>query len=339
MKKLSLLLILLFFPLMAFEPHPVTPYPVLGYQEVSFFDKLQNVERQLLIWYPVDPVEKGTPSTYAWDVFNLAVNAQIQKSNVKRPLIIVSHGYTGNPHQLSWLILKLVHEGFIVAAIHHRDLVDGKAHLNLWRRPQDISTVIDQFTLQKISKNADLDKIGLAGFSLGGSTAIWVAGGISSKLDKIIPDFTFANDEDFTKADEALMNIDRSKLSESWKETRVKAIFAMAPAWSWIFDAKSLKNIAIPAYIIAAEKDKVLVTKKNAGYFAENIPHSIYQTIPGRADHFIFATALSPQQKKLISPHGEYNFVIVDDPSIDRQWIQFQVAEEADRFFNFVFKQ
>ena len=38
------------------------------------------------------------------------------------------------------------------------------------------------------------------------------------------------------------------------------------------------------------------------------------------------------------SPHGELDFVLIDDPSIDRHWIQFQVDEEVNRFFNSVFQ-
>src|SRR5262249_26164953 len=130
------LLIILFFPLalMAFEPHPVTPYPVLGFKEIPFFDHFQQINRKLLVWYPVDPQVMGIPSTNPWDVFHVAMNAAPAKASAKRPLIVLSHGYLGNPHGLSWLIRWLVYRGFMVAGIRHTDLMEGRIHVNHWQR-------------------------------------------------------------------------------------------------------------------------------------------------------------------------------------------------------------
>ena len=56
--------------------------------------------------------------------FLVAENAAPARSKIKRPIIVLSHGYTGNPHQLSWLIKGLVNQGFIVLDIQHLDLID-----------------------------------------------------------------------------------------------------------------------------------------------------------------------------------------------------------------------
>lgn len=185
---------------------------------------------------------------------------------------MISHGYLGNPHQLSWLIRGLVHEGYTVAAIHHLDLVEGRLHADHWKRARDITTFLNAFFANPLSQNVNRDKIGVAGYSLGGTTSIWLAGGRTNRLDSLVPGPEFANPREFSRADEALQTLDKQMMSRNWRDPRIKAAFIMAPAWSWLFDEESLHSISIPVYLIAAEADDVIVTKNNAGFFARHIP-------------------------------------------------------------------
>jgi predicted dienelactone hydrolase len=328
--------LLIIFPavLLGFEPYPVTPYPVVGYEEVPFLDADQT-SRNLLIWYPVNPQIQGTVSKNPWDVFNVALGASPKTSETKMPVIVVSHGHGGNPHQLSWLIRHLVYNGYIVLGIEHRDLSNQG---NTWKRPQDISRIIDKFTSHPIANYASLNQIGIAGFSLGGTTAIWLAGGRATKLDHIVPGPKDAYPEEFSGVEASLPSLDMKMLSKSWRDPRIKAVFAMAPAWGWIFDEKSLSQISIPTYLIASSADNVLVTASNAGFFARNIPKSIYQQIPGKVTHYVFISALNEKQQQTLNLPAKWHFLIEDDVSVDRAWIQSEVAEEAARFFNSLFK-
>lgn len=112
----------------------------------------------------------------------------------------------------------------------------------------------------------------------------------------------------------------------------------MAPAWAWIFDEKSLSKISIPIYFIASSADNVLVTQSNAGFFARNVPKSTYQEIPGKANHYVFISALNEKQRQELNLPAKFNFLIEDDVSVDRAWIQSEVSQEATRFFNSLFK-
>lgn len=333
MKQIFLILILFPYYVISFEPKPITPYPVVGYKEIHFFDEFQMAKRNLLIWYPVDPDLPGSPSKDPWDLFQIALNAPFAYSKEKMPVIILSHGYTGSPHQLSWLIRGLVHYGFIVLAIQHLDLDDGKAHANHWRRAVDVGLIINEFTANPVSKQADLGRIGIAGFSLGGTTAVWVAGGRSTKLESLIPGPDYAAPEDYVRANEALPGLNKELMSKDWRDPRVKAAFVMAPGWAWLFDEKSLQNISIPMYFVAAAADKVLVTKNNAGFFAKHTPHAYYQEISGKANHYIFISMLAEGKRKKVDPSRQLGFLFEEDASINRPWIQFQVVDEAVKFF------
>jgi predicted dienelactone hydrolase len=325
--------------LWAFEPLIVTPYPVLGFKEIPFYDDFQKMHRQILVWYPVDPLIEGAPSANPWDMFNVAINAPVAKLPQKSSLVVLSHGYLGNPHQLSWLIRSLIHHGFTVIAIRHNDLMEGRIHANHWQRARDIKIILDQFLSNPFADYVNGNQIAIAGYSLGGTTAIWAAGGKVSKLDALIPGPEFAAIADFARISEALATLNKEMLVKDWREPRIKAAFIMAPAWSWIFDENSLAQISIPTYLIAAEADRVVVTKNNAGLFARYIPHSIYQAIPGKGDHFIFISALNDRQKKMATPNTQFDFLLQDDSSVDRSWIQLQVSEEATRFFKSIFME
>jgi predicted dienelactone hydrolase len=122
-------------------------------------------------------------------------------------------------------------------------------------------------------------------------------------------------------------------MAKDWRDERVKAAFIMAPGWAWIFDEESLRRIPIPTYLIAASADTVLVAKNNAGFFARSIPKALYQEIPGKADHYIFISALNDRQKKRADPEGRLTYLSEDDVSVDRTWIQLQLVEQAVGFF------
>jgi predicted dienelactone hydrolase len=330
--KYLLFFILLPFSIFAFEPHPVTPFPVVGLKKVTFYDDFQQVDRELLAWYPVDPLLRGLPSNDPWDVFNLAVDAPVF-SNGKLPVVVISHGYLGSPQNLSWLILGLVHNGFIVLGMQHRDLMNGKLHVNYWQRAQDVHLMIDQFAVSSLGKSADLKKIGFAGFSLGGTTGILVLGGKASKLDSILPSPEYASHGNLMRDEEAFPTLNKQMMAKDWRDRRIKAGFLMAPAFAWLFEEDQLRQIKTPTYLIAAAEDQVLVTKNNAGFFARSIPNAFFQVIPGKANHYIFVSALNDQQRKKGKPSEKVNFLLENDVSIDRSWIQTQVVEEAARFF------
>lgn len=317
--------------LMGFEPYPITPYPVVGYDEVPFLDETHQMSRDLLIWYPINPQIEGIASKNPWDVFNVAIRAPFKTSEVKVPVIVISHGTGGTPHQLSWLIRQLVYSGYIVIGIKHLDL-----SIN-WQRPQDITTIIDKFSSHPMANHANLNQIGIAGFSLGGTTAISLAGARATKLDSIIPTPKDAYPKEFSWIKAALPSLNKELMSKNWRDPRIKAAFVMAPSWGWIFDEKNLREISIPIYLIASSADDVLVTQSNAGFFARNIPKSTYQEISGKANHYVFISALNEKQRQELDLPPELNFLIEDNVSVDRTWIQSEVSQEATRFFNSVF--
>ena len=181
----------------------------------------------------------------------------------------------------------------------------------------------------------DLNQIGIAGYSIGGTTGIWLTGGRATRLDNFVPTPNDVYPGEFNTAaiEKALPTLDKKNIMQSWKDMRIKAAFLMAPSWAWIFDKDSLQKITIPTYIVASNADNVLVTQSNAGFFSKNIPKSLYQIIPGKVSHYVFISI--PKEKNKLP--SSLSFLIEDAPDIDRRWIQFEVASDASDFFQSVF--
>jgi predicted dienelactone hydrolase len=61
----------------------------------------------------------------------------------------------------------------------------------------------------------------------------------------------------------------------SYKDPRVRAVFAMAPALGPAFEKDSLQAIAIPVEIVAGERDTIVPVDSGAESIASEIPGSL----------------------------------------------------------------
>lgn len=97
------------------------------------------------------------------------------------PLIVLAHGLTGHPSRLSSLMETWAAAGYVVAAPAFPRTNDaqpgGRAAAtegvsDLGQQPGDVSFVIDSLLGSELAENIDAERIGLAGHSLGGATAV-----------------------------------------------------------------------------------------------------------------------------------------------------------------------
>lgn len=161
------------------EPLPLAklgPYGV-GQRTMTFVDPNRN-ERELVteIWYPA-VVPQGQQAKLAEDSTGLR-DAPPDTKGAPYPLILYSHGVSIDRIAQADLKYHLASYGFVVAAMAHKTdaafpLVDGI------HRPLDILFVLDQ--LANLHKGEmvgiiDADYAGVAGYSMGGYTAVAVTG-------------------------------------------------------------------------------------------------------------------------------------------------------------------
>ena len=187
--------------------------------------------------------------------------------NSSTPLIVMSNGLGARRNGLEDVALHLVSHGFAVAIPDHpgsdlarlrqfyagqdRENFDASEYL---QRPQDISFLLNE--LERINPDLNLQKVGIFGYSFGGSTALSLAG---ARLDSA---FLQAD----CQTELGLFNIsllyqcralelpqDETFLA-SFKDDRIVAAYLFVPFGKSLF-GPSLSNVQIPIFWQATDLD------------------------------------------------------------------------------------
>jgi predicted dienelactone hydrolase len=178
------------------------------------------------------------------------------------PLVLFSHGFTGCNTQSVFLMQALAKAGYVVIAPNHRDATCGTARErgnaatrmailhpqepfrdpdkwsdNTYRdRAEDIETVLNEALRPGSFVNVPIDqqRIGIAGHSLGGYTALGLAGGWAA-----------------------------------WKDKRIKAVLALSPHCSPFVVHGNLDHLDVPVMYQGGSRDigeTKIVIEENGAY-------------------------------------------------------------------------
>lgn len=306
-----------------------------------------------LIWYPAGStaVEKpwliGPPGRPFFDGGRVAAGAALASAPAKFPLVVLSHGFGGIAANLAWLGEALAAHGYIAAAVNHpgNNAIDGMTvpgSTLWWLRARDLSAVIDGLLADTtFGPRIDPHRIGAAGHSAGGSTAMQIAGGIASharfsaacatpKADRQCgspPEFP-----DLVAKARTLMQSDPAYRAagtdvRSYRDPRVRAVFAMAPGLAATFVPDSLARIEIPVAIVTGAADERVPVQSNAKVFAANIPNAQLTVFPAPVGHMVFAGICLDAGRRTLPA------VCVDPPGVDRAALEAQTATLANAFF------
>ena len=306
------------------------------------------------VWYPASdnvidrPFEFGHPEP-RFKTNSIAENAPIKASSELYPLILMSHGTGGSALGMGWLGHYLATQGYIAVSVNHHGNNAIEPYLEhgfmlWWERAADFSVLIDLLSVEVdfLIGKIDFERIGFAGFSLGGCTGVLLAGGrcdlnhleafcASNQRDSICDgprEFPTAemNIEHLLNTDDVFYN-SWQQHQLSYKDDRIKAVLIISPALAMAFPDQSLGEIEVPVKVVVTATDNEVPPETNAHRFAEHISGANLEILPGKADHYVFlaeATAAGRQKE----PH-----ICIDDPSVNRRQIHQMVGELAVNFF------
>ncbi len=209
------------------------------------------------VWYPAAPGSRE--SEWRVGIFNAGWNAQkapLSAATTKRALVVLSHGTGGGAAGMAWLAETLASNGYIVAAVNHHGNTAAEPSYQLqgfilvWERARDISVLIDKLLADpQFGAHIDPSRIGVAGFSLGGYTALATVGA------------RFAH--------------------QQWKS------FCAGQPAEPSCNLASLAEVKVPVRIIVGSKDDQAFPDVNARPIASAIPSAEIEIIPN-VTHYTF---------------------------------------------------
>lgn len=271
------------------------------------------------VWYPVDvsapeaPHAIGAPGHPAFIGHPEATGAPIASARARYPLIVLSHGTGGSAESMDWIAAALAASGYVVAGVNHPgntalEPLTRDGFTLWWERATDLSETIDGVLADpELGSRIDPARIGALGFSIGGYTVLELAGARtnlarfmafcrSPAADAIChpPEMDLVRggvDLDAPPSPEAAASIARS--GESYRDPRVRSVFAIAPAVGEAFDAEGLAPIAAPVSILAGSADGIAPVATNAGRIAGLRPDFEFTLVPG-AGHYTFLSPCAP---------------------------------------------
>lgn len=311
-------------------------YPV-GIRQVEFADAHYGPRTlSMAVFYPA-VIDESSTTPFAMPFFTklaLYRDAEIAFDGEKLPLVMLSHGRGSTGLSYAWFAQTLASHGYIVAAPYHwransYDSTIAYLANRLWQRPVDVSLDIDFLLSDPAwSKYVDSGRIGVAGHSQGGFTALWL-GGAKVNRDKYLAfQQGWKSNRQIPAHLRDALPLDPEPALKV-KDPRIKAVFAMAPGVIKAFgmDEEGLKQLDVPAYITVGEGDTQTPPKENSEFAAKHIPHSELVVIPGAVDHEIFVNECDEEGK------NEFPEACKDAPGVDRAAIHGDVGKAALRFF------
>jgi predicted dienelactone hydrolase len=315
---------------------PATPYSV-GMTQVEFSNSATGGRSMnFMLIYPAAPERSAKPfNIFMSSNLHLYKDALPVVDGIRHPLIVFSHGAGGNGSLYAWFGEFLAEHGYIVAMVYHyrANTYDSSAlyvRNRIWQRPHDVSLYISYLLKdKKWGPRIDPGQIGVAGHSQGGFTALWVGGA------EVNPDLFLAyqrgwkNNEMVPAYVREQMSVD-ARPALDVRDTRVKAVFAMAPGdiQGFGMDASGLRRTAVPAYLIVGASDTATPPKENAEYAAKYIPHAQLDVLPGAVGHEVFDNECDQL--------GRDNFpdACIDAPGVNRAELHEYIGTAALRFFD-----
>lgn len=249
------------------------------------------------------------------------------------PLIVLSHGYGGSFSDLHDLAEALADAGFVVAAITHPAERGPGSHADelsaIIERPIDMKRLIS-FMIERWSEHAKIDaaRIGVAGFSRGGYTALALGGGEPDwrKLTAICPPSSPLPYCAGARGNQPVAAI------EPLNDLRIKAAVLLDPAFGPLFLPDGLTHVQVPIQLWASTysgNNLSLdgVSPSNVAAINDALPRPHEYRVADNATHFAF---LPPCHLKT---GQEINIVCLDAPGFDRQVFHRVFTAAVTQFF------
>jgi len=139
---------------------------------------------RILVWYPAASAEAELPADAGSPVFvagTVAAKAAFA-DGLRHPVVLLSHGFGGTGRQMTWLGTALARAGYVAVAVDHPgtngiDGITAQGAYAPWERAGDLTAALELVLGDPaLASHVDRDRVGVAGFSMGGFAAALIVG-------------------------------------------------------------------------------------------------------------------------------------------------------------------
>jgi len=280
---------------------------------------------RITVWYPApDGVDErsldiGPPERPLFLVGDAAPDAPFVDDR-RRPVILFSHGFGGTARMMGWFTTNLARSGFVVVAVDHpgnngADKMTAPGAIMFWDRPEDLKVALAAVRNDPgIGPHLDLRRVGVAGFSAGGFTAL-AAAGAQVNIERFFGFCKTHPDDGVCKPqkefplslEDAQKTLGSPELAAEVAHAHddhtipeVRAVFAIAPAIVQALEPASLQTLRAPVAIILGDSDPVAPPNTNGGVAARMIPGAELQVLPS-VGHYDFLSVCTPAAMASVS--------------------------------------
>jgi predicted dienelactone hydrolase len=276
-----------------------------GTRQLSVHDETQDIHFPVLVVYPT--ASSAAPTPFGPYLLEVSPDAPIAKGRF--PLIVISHGSGGSHLLYRTIALHLARHGYVVALPeHHRNnRLDNSLYGtvdNLVNRPYHVQLVLNAIAADPLfGPQVDSDNAAVIGHSMGGYTALAVAGGKPWSKEGLPVEIA--------------------------SDPRVRALVLLAPATAWFKPEDSLKQVTLPILMLIGEHDDI-TPQWHADLVLDQVPDRtrVICRVIENAGHFSF---LSPFPPKLLASGLP---PALDPEGFDRETFHEHMPEEIRHFLD-----
>ena len=291
-------------------------------------------------WYPTEASAPASPPESSFfDPGQVGVDAP-PTSAAALPVVLLSHGTGGTAESLGWLARALAGLGYVVLGANHHGNTGVEPYrpegfLCWWERASDLSVLLDALASNgPFAGLLDMRRVSAVGFSLGGYTALALAGARTSlaafEAWRAAQGVTAGGPREFPGAADHIDGLlQTSKVfSTSWarhgrvvSDARIRSLVAIAPAPTVrAFLPASVAGISIPVTILSGGADTEAPVEQCGDWLIQQNPRFTHHNLGRDIGHYTFVDL--PADPGL----SETVEVFADFEGVDRRQVHVQAA-------------
>lgn len=310
------------------------PLMLLGYDRFDL--KADHRARPIAasIWYPAANATYRAPigDGPIFDPTFAFIGPAIAEG--EHPLVLLSHGSGGNADSLGWLTSGLVANGAMVLAVNHPGSISGdsspRRSVDLEARANDLTAALDMILADPaFAPFVNPDQIGVVGFSLGGATALGLAG---VRFDGAAQDTNCSTGPE--AADCVFFRLGGVRFADypgfdaDARDPRISQAVIVDPGFGGAVDPESLQDaLAGITLINLGDVDRLGAADvgPDGNALANRLPDASYVEI-APANHFTFLGTCKPRATALLEEEQD-DPICTDPEGTDRAAVHVQLIK------------